>query len=225
MLGAGTDSSPDARRALEELCRCYWYPLYAYARRRGHRPEDAEDLVQGFFWRLIEQQLLKGLQPEGGRFRSFLLTCFNRFISDARDRATRLKRGGGQEVISLDAQAAEGRYQLEPADLADPQKIFERRWALTVLERVLARIRAELESDGEASLFQYLQALVVGDSGTPRQKELAAQLGMSEGALAVTVHRLRQRYRRLLREEIAQTVLRPEEIEDEMRHLLALLRG
>jgi len=225
VLGAGTDSSPEARRALEELCRCYWYPLYAYARRRGQGPEDAEDLVQGFFARLIEQHLLKGLQREGGRFRSFLLTCFIRFMNDARDHARRIKRGGGQEVFSLDAQLAEGRYQLEPADVLDPEKIFERRWALTVLETVLARLRAELESEGKGPLFQHLQALVVGETGAARQKEVAARLGLSEGTLAVTVHRLRQRYRGLLREEIAQTVSRPEEVEDEMRHLQALLRG
>jgi len=225
VLGAGVDSSPDGRRALEELCRCYWYPLYAYARRRGQGPEDAEDLVQGFFARLIEQHLLKGLQREGGRFRSFLLTCFIRFMNDARDHARRIKRGGGQEVFSLDAQLAEGRYQLEPADVLDPEKIFERRWALTVLETVLARLRAELESEGKGPLFQHLQALVVGETGAARQKEVAARLGLSEGTLAVTVHRLRQRYRGLLREEIAQTVSRPEEVEDEMRHLQALLRG
>ena len=225
VLGAGADSSPDARRALEELCRTYWYPLYAYARRRGQGPEDAEDLVQGFFSRLIERQLLKGLQREGGRFRSFLLTCFNRFMSDAREHAGRLKRGGGQKVVSLDAELAERRYQLEPADVLDPEKIFERRWALTVLETVLARLRAELEAEGKGGLFQHLQALVVGEAGAERQKDVAGRLGLSEGALAVTVHRLRQRYRRLLWEEIAQTVSRPEEVEDEMRHLLALLRG
>lgn len=225
VLGAGADSSPDARRALEELCRSYWYPLYAYARRRGQGPEDAEDLVQGFFTRLIEQQLLKGLQREGGRFRSFLLTCFNHYMSDARDHAGRVKRGGGQEMLSLDAELAEGRYQLEPADVVDPVKVFERRWALTVLETVLARLRVELESEGKGGLFQHLQALVVGETGAARQKDVAARLGLSEGALAVTVHRLRQRYRGLLREEIAQTVSRPEEVEDEIRHLQALLRG
>jgi RNA polymerase sigma-70 factor (ECF subfamily) len=146
-------------------------------------------------------------------------------MNDARDHARRIKRGGGQEVFSLDAQLAEGRYQLEPADVLDPEKIFERRWALTVLETVLARLRAELESEGKGPLFQHLQALVVGETGAARQKEVAARLGLSEGTLAVTVHRLRQRYRGLLREEIAQTVSRPEEVEDEMRHLQALLRG
>ncbi len=225
VLGAGADSSPDARQALGELCRTYWYPLYAYARRCGQGPEDAEDLVQGFFTRLIEQHLLKGLQRDGGRFRSFLLTCFKRFMSDARDHAGRIKRGGGQEVLSLDADMAEGRYQLEPKDVLDPEKIFERRWALTVLETVLARLKTELESEGKGKLFQNLQALVVGETGAARQKEVAARLGLSEGAVAVTVHRLRQRYRGMLREEISQTVSRPEEVEDEIRHLQALLRG
>lgn len=225
VLGAGADSSLDARRALEELCRCYWYPLYAYARRRGQSPEDAEDLVQGFFARLIEQHLLKGLQREGGRFRSFLLTCFNRFMSDARDHAGRLKRGGGQQVLSLDEELAEGRYQLEPADVLDPEKLFERRWALTILETVLARLRAQLESEGKGPLFQHLQALVVGEPGAARHSEVAAQLGWGEGAVAVAVHRLRRRYRWLLREAISQTVERPEEVDDEMRHLQAVLRG
>jgi RNA polymerase sigma-70 factor (ECF subfamily) len=146
-------------------------------------------------------------------------------MSDARDHAGRIKRGGGQEVLSLDADMAEGRYQLEPKDVLDPEKIFERRWALTVLETVLARLKTELESEGKGKLFQNLQALVVGETGAARQKEVAARLGLSEGAVAVTVHRLRQRYRGMLREEISQTVSRPEEVEDEIRHLQALLRG
>ena len=224
VLGAGEGSSAGARLALEQLCQTYWYPLYAYARRRGHGPHDAEDLVQGFFARLIEKQVLKGLERGAGRFRSFLLTCFNHFVGDEQDRAGRLKRGGGQEIISLDAELAEGRYQLEPADLQDPEKIFERRWALTVLETVLARLKAELESAGKGQLFEQLQALVVGEPGAARQAEVAARLGLSEGAVSVTLHRLRQRYRRLLREEIAQTVQQVEEVDEEMRHLLASLR-
>ena len=141
------------------------------------------------------------------------------------DRGRRLKRGGGKAVVSLDAQTAEERYRLEPPDLVDPEKIFERRWALTVLEQALARLRAELEADGKGQLFQELQALVVAEPGAARQSEAAARLGLSEGAVAITVHRLRQSYRRLLREAIAQTVQRPEEVDDEMRHLLAVLRG
>jgi RNA polymerase sigma factor (sigma-70 family) len=225
ILGASEGPSARARQALEQLCQTYWYPLYAYARRRGHSPHDAEDLVQGFFARLIEREILKGLNRGTGRFRSFLLTCFNRFVGDEQDRAGRLKRGGGQEIVSLDGELAEERYRLEPMDRCDPEKIFERRWALTVLETVLARLKAELETAGKGQLFEHLQALVVGEPGAARQAEVATRLGLSEGAVAVAVHRLRQRYRRLLREEIAQTVQRVEEVDDEMRHLLAVLRS
>jgi RNA polymerase sigma-70 factor (ECF subfamily) len=225
ILSASDSSLPGAQQALEQLCRTYWYPLYAYARRRGYGPHDAEDLVQGFFARLIEKQTLQGLERGTGRFRSYLLTCFNHFVGDEQDRAGRLKRGGGREIISLDAQLAEGRYQLEPPDLQDPEKIFERRWALTVLDRVLARLRMELEAEGKGQCFQHLQALVVGEPGAGRQAEVAARLGWNEGTVAVALHRLRRSYRRVLREEIAQTVQRVEEVDDEMRHLLAVLRG
>lgn len=193
--------------ALEELCQTYWYPLYAYARRRGSSAHDAEDQVQGFFLRLFEKKVLRGLERNGGRFRSFLLTCFNHFLSDERDRSARLKRGGGQQSVSLDAELAEERYQVEPVDRCDPEKIFERRWALTVLEKVLARLKGELDSAGKAELFVHLQALVVGEPGAARQAEVAERLGLTEGAVAVAVHRLRQTYRRLLREEIAHTVI------------------
>lgn len=225
VLAAGHESSPDARAALEQLSRTYWYPLYAYARRRGQNADDAADLVQSFFARVIEKQVLRGLDRESGRFRSFLLTCFNRFLSDARDHALRLKRGGGQEVISLDAAMAEERYHLEPADLLDPVKIFERRWALTVLDRVLERLKADLEAQKKSELFEHLQALVVGERGQTKQAELATRLGMTEGAVSVAVHRLRQRYRRLLRAEIAQTVACDRDVEEEIQHLLAILRS
>jgi RNA polymerase sigma-70 factor (ECF subfamily) len=225
LAASDDDSSPAACEALERLCRTYWYPVYAYARRRGVSPHDAEDLVQGFFARLVHKQMLRNIQREGGRFRAFLLSCFNHFLSDQRDLARRLKRGGGHEIVSLDAAAAEGRYSLEPTDLVDPAKIFERRWALTVLETVLARLKAELEAEGKGRLFEHLQALIVGEPGAARQAESASRLGLSEGAVAVTVHRLRQRYRRLLREEVAQTVQRVEEVDDEMGHLLGVLRG
>jgi RNA polymerase sigma factor (sigma-70 family) len=219
--GAGT---AQATAALEQLCQVYWYPLYAYARRRGSSSQDAEDLVQGFFARLIEKQFLKGIERDGGRFRSFLLTSFNHFTGDERDRVSRLKRGGGQEVISLDAESAEERYRLEPADLQDPEKIFERRWALTVLEQVLARLKSELDSEGRSALFERLQHVVVGERGLPLA-EIGAELGLSEGAVAVTVHRLRRRYRRLLQEEITRTVGNPAQVATELAHLLAVLRG
>jgi RNA polymerase sigma-70 factor (ECF subfamily) len=225
VLATGSDSSLAACEALEKLCRTYWYPLYAYTRRRGYGPHDAEDLVQGFFARLVEKEMLRKVQREGGRFRAFLLACFNHFLSDQRDLSLRLKRGGDRQIISLDAASAEGRYSLEPADLLHPAKIFERRWAFTVLETVLARLKAELENEGKGQLFEHLQALVVGEPGAGRQAEAATRLGLSENAVAVTVHRLRQRYRRLLREEVAQTVQRLDEVDDELGHLLAVLRG
>jgi len=224
VLAAGHDTSPAADEALEKLCGAYWYPLYAYTRRRGYSPHDAEDLVQGFLARLVEKEMVRKVQREGGRFRSFLLTCFNHFLNDQQDCARRLKRGGDREIVSLDTELAEGRYCVEPADPVDPARIFERRWALTVLENVLTRLKAELETEGKGKLFAHLQALVVGEPGAARQAEVGAHLGLSEGAVAVTVHRLRQRYRLLLREEVAQTVQRLEEVDDEMAHLLNVLR-
>jgi RNA polymerase sigma-70 factor (ECF subfamily) len=180
--------------------------------------------VQGFFARLIEKEMLSRIQREGGRFRTFLLTCFNHFASDQRDSAHRLKRGGGRDLLSLDAELAEGRYSVEPADLADPSKVYERRWALTVLESVLSRLKAEMVAEGKGPIFEHLQAFIVGDPGAGRQAAAAARLGLSENALAVTVHRIRQRYRRLLREEIAQTVQRIEDVDDELAYLLTVLR-
>jgi RNA polymerase sigma-70 factor (ECF subfamily) len=225
VLGASQADGTQAADALEKLCRTYWYPLYAYARRRGYSAHDAEDLVQGFLGRLIEKRVLGTVERAGGRFRSFLLTAFNHFATDAHDRATRQKRGGGQEFISLDAQEAEERYHLEPADVRDPEKIFERRWALTVLEHVLQRLKAELDSNGQGRLFDRLQSLVVGERSAVPHAQIGSELGMSEGAVAVAVHRLRRRYRRLFQEEIAHTVAEPTEIETEVRHLISVLSG
>jgi RNA polymerase sigma-70 factor (ECF subfamily) len=225
VLKAGAGDHPQATEALDQLCRTYWYPLYAYARRRGFSAHDAEDLVQGYFTKLLEKSILGGIERAGGRFRSFLLTSFNHFISDQRDHALRLKRGGGNEFVSLDAGHAEERYQLEPVDLLDPEKIFERRWALTVLERVLDQLRAELHSEGRGALFERLQSLVVGERGNSKQSNIAAELGLTEGAIAVMIHRLRRRYRKLLQEEIARTVGDPAEVEAELRHLMTVLRG
>jgi len=224
-LAAGGDSSPGAREALETLCHTYWYPLYAYTRRRGFAAQDAEDLVQAFFGRLIQKEILHDIQREGGRFRGFLLACFNHFLSDEQDAARRLKRGGDRQILSLDAELAEGRYGLEPVDRAGPERVFERRWALTVLETVLTRLKDELAKEGKGQLFEHLQALVVGEPDAPKQAEVASWLGLSKGAVAVTVHRLRQRYRQLVREEVAQTVARFEDVDDEIDHLVAALRG
>ena len=169
--------------------------------------------------------MLRKIEREGGRFRAFLLACFSHFVSDQRDLGRRLKRGGDHEIVSLDAAQAEGRYSREPADPADPSRIFERRWALTVLDTVLARLKEELETEGKGRLFEHLQTLVVGEPGAARHAEVAARVGLSEGAVSVTVHRLRKRYRQLLREEVAQTVQRLEEIDDEIGHLMNVLCG
>jgi RNA polymerase sigma-70 factor (ECF subfamily) len=200
VLAAGQKASAQAANALETLCRTYWYPLYAYTRRRGYAPHDAEDLTQGFFARLLETNLLAQIEKDKGKFRSFLLTCFKHFLSDEQDRARRLKRGGGHDTISWDAEEAEHRYCQEPAHLLDPEKIYERRWALTVLEQALTRLKAELQDAGKSQLFDHLQAFVVGEKGAGRQAEIAAQLGLSAGNLGVTVHRLRRRYRQFLLE-------------------------
>lgn len=225
VLAAGKSGSPDATDALETLCRAYWYPLFAYARRRGSSPHDAEDSVQGFFERLVSKEVLGNVEREGGRFRAFLLTCFNRYLSDERDRSRRQKRGGGKDTLSIDARDAEERYQLEPVDFADPVKVFERRWALTVLDRALLRLKDKLGAEGRADIFEHLQGLIVADAGTARHADIAARLGMSPGTVAVTVHRLRQTYRQFLRDEILQTLGRTEEVEDELRHLLSVLRS
>jgi RNA polymerase sigma-70 factor (ECF subfamily) len=186
---------------------------------------DAQDLTQGFFACLLEKERLATVTPEKGKFRSFLLASFNHFLADAHDRSQRLKRGGDREIISIDAQQAEDKYKLEPADQRTPENLFERQWAVALLDRVLERVRLELDAAGKARLFQELQTCLVGERDGPKQSEMAARLGMSESALAVTVHRLRQRYRQLLREELARTVGSREEIDEEMRHLFAVLRS
>jgi RNA polymerase sigma factor (sigma-70 family) len=221
--GQGEEKARDV--ALEKLCQTYWYPLYAYARRCGHAPADAEDLTQGLFERLLSRDALAEVAPERGRFRSFLLACFNHHTADERDRAQRMKRGGRREYISLDSLDAEERYRHEPVDKLDPEKLFERRWALTALEQVLDRLKAELTAAGKEKLFEHLQSFVTSAGGAARQAEIAERLGMSENAVAVAVHRLRGRYRELLREEVAQTVAGPAAVDEEMRHLRAALRG
>ena len=222
VLAAGQPDAPQAGEALEKLCRTYWYPLYAYVRREGYDPLDAQDLTQGFFARLLARNDLGQVGSQKGKFRSFLLAALRHFLSDQRDRARAAKRGGGAEVLSLDAQAAEQRYRLEPVDRMDAEKIFERRWAMTLLERALARLRDEAVVAGKAEWFERLRDFVAGDSEVSC-REAAVQLGQTESAVKSAVHRLRQRYRGLVREEIAQTVADPAEIEAEIRYLIAAL--
>ena len=225
VLAAGESASPNAREALETLCRAYWYPLYAFVRRQGYAPPDAQDLTQAFFARVLEKDYLAQVQREKGKFRSFLLGCLRHFLSDERDRAQALKRGGGQILISLDAPSPEDQYRLEPADDMTADKLFERRWALTLLEQARGLLRDEYVRAGKAELYEKLLIFEAGDKGAPSYAEVAAQLGITESAMKSAVFRLRQRYRELVRTEIAHTVADPAEIDEEIRHLIAVIGG
>jgi RNA polymerase sigma-70 factor (ECF subfamily) len=218
---AARGDAPEAQAALELLCNNYWYPVYAFVRRQQHNPHDAQDLTQSFFAKLLEKRWLDGVAREKGRFRSFLLVSVKHFLANERDHARAQKRGGGRLPISLDADFAESRYAAEPQDGAAPERIFERRWALTLLEQVLARLRAEMTAGGKQALFEELKPMLAGEPSG--HGETAARLGMTEGAVKVAAHRLRQRYRELIREEIAQTVDTEQEIDDEMRDLMKAL--
>ena len=223
VVNAGRHSTVQSEKALEELCRTYWYPLYAYVRRRGHSPEDAQDLTQEFFARLLEGQSLAGADPELGRFRSFLLTSMNHFLTDEWKKANAKKRGGGCEVLSLDWAAAEERFDLEPVDDCTPDKLFEKQWALTLLAEVLNRLELEYQQEGKADLFAALKQTLMGSRESQPYAELAGALGLNEGAVKVAVHRLRKRYRELIRDEIAGTLDRTQDIDQEMRHLFRSL--
>jgi RNA polymerase sigma-70 factor (ECF subfamily) len=221
--GRGGDSTR-ARDALAALCRSYWYPLYAFVRRQGHAPHDAQDLTQDFFARLLEKNWLAGVDRTRGRFRSFLLAAMKHFLANEWDKSKALKRGGGvHNFISLDAESAESRYALEPADNLTADKLYERRWALTLLDRTLARLRDEFVAEGKAKQFDELKFTLTGGRGETPYAELAAKFGMTEGAVKVMVHRLRQRYREVLRAQIAETVGDAGEVEAELRHLFATL--
>ena len=223
VLAAQADNPDRARAALEQLCTVYWYPLYAYLRRRGQPPADAEDLVQGFIAHLLERRFFQDADRDKGRFRSYLLASLNHFVADIAERDGRLKRGAGKPLLSLDAVGAERRYALEPADPTNPEQLFERRWALTLLDTVLQRLETEAVESGRADLFRQIKGVLLGDRGGVTYAVLAPQLGLSEAALTMTVQRLRRRYRELVREEIAHTVSRPVEIDEEMRHLFQVL--
>jgi RNA polymerase sigma-70 factor (ECF subfamily) len=210
--------------ALENLCQTYWPPLYAYVRRRGYSSEDAQDLTQAFFARLLERKAVATVAPEKGRFRSFLLASLNHFLSDEWDRARAQKRGGGK-VIPFDLQSAETQLGEIPVENFTPEKAFEHRWAITLLEQVYQRLGGEYRAQGKATLFDALRATLAGAGDAAPYAALAKQLGLSEGAVKVAVHRLRQRYRALLRETIADTVSTPEEVEDELRYLFRTLAG
>ncbi len=225
VAAAGQRDSPESAAALASLCRLYWYPLYAYARRRLPTAEDAQDLTQDFFARLLEKDYLRQVDRTRGSFRSFLLTAFKHFLAKERDRAHAQKRGGGRSHLPLDFQVGERRYLLEPTHAADAEALYERRWALTLLEQTLAQLRDELTRAGKGRLFEALKATLTGEDAPRPYAELADELGVSAEAVKVTVHRLRRRYGELLRTEIAQTVSTPEEIEEELRSLFTALAG
>jgi RNA polymerase sigma factor (sigma-70 family) len=223
VLRAGQNSSEQSNEALAALCRAYWSPLYAFLRRQGKSPPDAEDLTQGFMLHLLEKDMLSRAQREKGKFRSFLLASLQYFIANERDKQQAQKRGGGAKLVELDNQDAEDRYLAELADNLDPAKVFERRWATTLLERVLSRLEAEFTEPSRRKRFQELQTFLLGESKSLSYSEAGKRLGIKEGAVKVAVLRLRQRFGELLRAEIANTVATPEEVEDELRHLFATL--
>ncbi len=223
VLAAGRDSTPAARAALEKLCRTYWPPLYSFARRSGLAPADAQDLTQGFFLQLLERDFLAGVDPAKGKFRSFLLASLKHYLSNERDRARAQKRGGGRAPVSIDAQDAEGRYLIEPADPMTPEKLYERRWALTVIDQALARLQNEYAASGRGAIFEKLKGELTSTAARPPHAEIGRELGLTPGAVKVAAHRLRQRFGEMLRAEIAETVARPEDIEEEIQHLFQAL--
>jgi len=217
--------SPAAQEALEKLCRMYWRPIYSFVRRQGVAPEEAEDLTQGFFAQLLERGSLGAVRKEKGRLRSYLLGALKYFLADERRRSMAIKRGKGQRLIPLEEIRADERIEMEPADPVTAEMIYERRWALTVLEQVLDRLKNEYRTAGNAALFDSLKQLLPDEPGSPSQAEIAAHLGMTENALRQAFYRFRQRYQSLLREEIAHTVATPGDIEDELRHLIAVVEA
>lgn len=222
VLAAGNKDTPEAVAALERLCRTYWYPLYAYVRRRGHSPEDAQDLTQEFFFRLLRKHYLGHVDPRKGKFRSFLLAAINHFLANEWDRATALKRGGGIAFLTLDHDSTEQRLA-EGSTGRSPEQVFERSWALTLLQEVLGRLREEVSGAGHEPGFEELKAFLTGEGSAESYTELAAKLQTTEAALRKKVQRLRHRYGELLREEIARTVIDPREVQEELVHLLAVL--
>ena len=219
---AASEDTAVSRRALAELCEGYWVPLYAYLRRSGHEAEQARDVIQGFFARLLEKRDLRA-DPVGGKFRSFLLASLRHFLSSERERERAVKRGGGRRPLSLDFDDADSRYSQEPSDALTPEKIFERDWALTLIDRTLESVGAEYAARGRGRLFDRLKLAITAQGEEASHKELAVELGMTEGAINVAVHRLRKRFREHLRREIADTLEDPRDVEDEIRELFVIL--
>jgi RNA polymerase sigma factor (sigma-70 family) len=225
VLTAGRNDTTRAHEALSHLCETYWYPLYAYARGRGASPHDSQDLTQEFFSRLLEGNWLAQADRERGRFRSFLLSAMKHFLANEWNKAHAQKRGGRQPILSLNDDSAEERYRLEPVEEMTPETLFERRWALTLLNDVLARLEQEYARAGKREWLEALRPALSVDRDKLRYGEIATKLGIAEPAARVAVHRLRQRYRRLIQTEVAGTVAAPEDVEEEMRHLFQVLSG
>jgi DNA-directed RNA polymerase specialized sigma24 family protein len=221
VVQAGDSQSPEAALALNRLCQTYWYPLYAFVRRNGHAHEDASDLTQAFFARFLEKRYLKSVGANRGKFRTFLLTSMTHFLANEWDRVQAQRRGGGVPVISLEEALADERYQHEPADPATPETLFDRRWAQTVMSVVLDRLAAETQEDR----FEVLKGFLLEERGAVSYDEASARLGLSVSATTSAIHRMRARFRALMFEEVGNTVGRPEEVEPELRHLLAALSG
>jgi RNA polymerase sigma-70 factor (ECF subfamily) len=225
VLAAGRNETTRSRDALARLCQTYWYPLYANVRRRGYSAHDSQDLTQEFFARVLEKQSIASADPQRGRFRSFILTAMNNFLAQEWEKSRAIKRGGGSEMFSLDLARAEERYDLEPCTSETPGRDFDKKWAVALLESVLAQLEAEYKREEKGDLFDALKQTLTGSRESQPYVELAKTLSMNEGAVKVSVHRLRKRYRELLQSEIANTVSSPEEIKEEMRHLFSALTG
>ena len=225
VLSARDKASPASALALESLCQGYWYPLYAFVRRQGHSAHDAQDLTQEFFARLLEKDYLQAAEQQKGRFRTFLIVALKRFLLNEWDKTRAQKRGGGHLFVSLDAGLAETRYRDEASEALTADRLFERRWALTLLEQAMARLRAEYETTGRKAEFEHLKTYLTAERGAVSYREIAAALQMTEGASRVALHRLRKRFRQCFREEIAGTVSNMEEVDDEIRYVVSLLGG
>ncbi len=220
---AGDSAAPEHQKALSALCETYWFPLYAYLRRRGHDANEAADFTQAFFAQMLDKHYLRQVRPAPGKFRSFLLTALKHFVANEYKRARAKKRGGGRSILSLDHDEAESRYALEPATDISPERLFEKSWALTVLRQTMDRLQAELAAKKREKLFEQLRAYLVADQAAIPYADLADQLDMSEGAVRVAAHRLRKRCKEILREEVAQTVATRDEVDEEIRGLFAAL--
>jgi RNA polymerase sigma-70 factor (ECF subfamily) len=225
VAAAGAQTTIASRQALATLCEQYWYPLYAFIRRRGHPRDEAEDLTQAFFAMLLEKNTLKHADPQRGRFRSYLLGTLRNFLANEWDRSQAIKRGGGRKPVSMDAASAEGRLGIEPHIDQSPEHFFDRQWALTVLNLAMELLRIQSRKNGKEAIFDRLQTCLVGEESELNYQQIGDELGMTEGAVKVAVYRLRAKYRELIREQIAQTLDSQDEIDDEIRHLFEALRG